>query len=477
MTTVRAPRRPTVRASTSAQRAAHGSPADRVSLEGPERHEVTDRYSQRRDDIIAAATMVFNQRGIKGASLREIAQRLHQTTTSINYYFPTKDALAAECLMRSIDMLASVARQADRLPDPRQRIAALVYGYVDVMRRVRHGHHPPVLVLSEVLSIPAPHAEAVRKRYREMYRSIRSLLTPVTPGLSGSPALNARAHLLLSILLWMTAWLHRFEDEALAHVAETVTDLLIHGLAEKPLRPTWPQVPRRIPKPLMDAEPRLRFLRAATRLINQFGYRGASIDRISAELNLTKGAFYHHLEAKSDVVLECFRRTFAVMTLHLDAALRPRTTGTGARRLYEFCAGLVRVQLSPDDVLLRTSALQAVPPEIRSELLAGFKAFSLGLGRLIEDGIADGSLRRTDPEIAAELVSAMINSASELGRWTPDPDGTMVSRDFIRPLFNGIVEFRSALASPPARRDRSAGVSTREDPSQTPSHRDTGSSK
>ena len=36
------------------------------------------------------------------------------------------------------------------------------------------------------------------------------------------------------------------------------------------------------------------FLRAATQLINAHGYSGASVERISAELNVTKGAFYHH---------------------------------------------------------------------------------------------------------------------------------------------------------------------------------------
>jgi hypothetical protein len=38
---------------------------------------------------------------------------------------------------------------------------------------------------------------------------------------------------------------------------------------------------------------RAAYLRAATRLVNEYGYRGASVDRIAAELRLTKGSFYH----------------------------------------------------------------------------------------------------------------------------------------------------------------------------------------
>ena len=54
------------------------------------------------------------------------------------------------------------------------------------------------------------------------------------------------------------------------------------------------------------------FLMAASRQINEHGYRGASVDRISAALNVTKGAFYHHNEAKDDLVAACFRRSFGI---------------------------------------------------------------------------------------------------------------------------------------------------------------------
>src|SRR3546814_19886283 len=53
-----------------------------------------------------------------------------------------------------------------------------------------------------------------------------------------------------------------------------------------------------------------QFLRTATRLMNEVGYRGTSIDRIAAELNLTKGSFYHHLPTKDELILQCFRNSY-----------------------------------------------------------------------------------------------------------------------------------------------------------------------
>ena len=35
--------------------------------------------------------------------------------------------------------------------------------------------------------------------------------------------------------------------------------------------------------------------------MNEHGYLGASVQKISERLNVTKGAFYHHIEAKDDL--------------------------------------------------------------------------------------------------------------------------------------------------------------------------------
>ena len=50
-----------------------------------------------------------------------------------------------------------------------------------------------------------------------------------------------------------------------------------------------------------DEVTRDRFLLAATKLMNREGYRGASVDKISAELKVTKGSFYHHNADKDEL--------------------------------------------------------------------------------------------------------------------------------------------------------------------------------
>ena len=106
---------------------------------------------------------------------------------------------------------------------------------------------------------------------------------------------------------------------------------------------------------------------AATRQINEHGYRGASVDRISAASIVTKGAFYHHNEAKDELVAACFRRSFGIAReAQRRVAAMP---GTELHRLVAAVAGLIRFQLGPEGPLLRTSVLSSMPQEHQVEII------------------------------------------------------------------------------------------------------------
>ncbi|MGO7251595.1 TetR/AcrR family transcriptional regulator, partial [Rhizobium brockwellii] len=95
---------------------------------------------------------------------------------------------------------------------------------------------------------------------------------------------------------WLPMWLIRYEPYQYARVEERLLDELSNGIAAP--GSTWkPTMLDLDTHAVRSGEPgREAFLLAATRLINQLGYRGASVQRIASELNVTKGSFYHHLD-------------------------------------------------------------------------------------------------------------------------------------------------------------------------------------
>jgi AcrR family transcriptional regulator len=220
---------------------------------------------------------------------------------------------------------------------------------------------------------------------------------------------TARTHVLMEQIFWSVAWLARYDVEDYPRIAERMLDILANGLA--PEGAAW--APRPVPglAPTADSA-RETFLTAATRLINQCGYRGASVEKISAQLNVTKGSFYHHNEHKDDLVVACFDRSFDIMKRVQSAAMKQ--SGDHWQRLSSAAAALAQYQVSENGPLLRTSAISALPEPIRADMLAQWSRISDRFSAMISDGIAEGSLRPVDPVIAAQLLNATLNAAASL---------------------------------------------------------------
>ena len=181
------------------------------------------------------------------------------------------------------------------------------------------------------------------------------------------------------------------------------------------------------------------FLRVATSLVNEQGYRGASVDRISARLNLTKGAFYHHHDTKHGLISACFDRSFAVLRHTLLAAAA--AGGPAWPRACAAAAALVRFQLGTLGPLLRSStATSALPDEPqRAQLHRQQQRQTALIASLLVDGLEGGSVRPLDPAIAAQLLSSAINAAAELQRWVPGITPGDATALYTRPALLGLL--------------------------------------
>ncbi len=177
-------------------------------------------------------------------------------------------------------------------------------------------------------------------------------------------------------------------------------------------------------------------MRVATRLINEEGFRGTSVERISAALKVTKGSFYHHNDNKDDLILACFQRSFDVIRRAQAAA---DTCECGWQRLGAAAAALLKYQLSNDGPLLRITARSGLPEAEAQQTIRIMNRLSEHFAGVVVDGVADGSVRPVDPAIAAQMLNGMINASASIRRWVPEATIGNVADLYARPLFMGIL--------------------------------------
>ncbi len=397
---------------------------------------VTHKFHLRRDTIVRAAVEVLNRKGVRGMTLADVAAKIDLVPTAVMYYFHKKEELAAACFHKAIEQYESIIAQAQRGRSAREALELFVRGYFEFRRRVAAGEADQIAVYNDVRAVQDP---GVGQAYTQMFRNARSLLLK-SPEVAGLPRMdcNARTHLLLAQLFWSVVWVPRYYVEDYPRLADHMLDILENGL----LRPgcEWqPLALREVEPPLADgsSEARETFLQAATSLMNDQGYHGASVQKISERLNVTKGAFYHHLDTKDDLILACFERTLEIVRRAQHEGVR--VADNGAENLVAVSVALVEYQLSGKAPLLRTSALTSVPEEIRAGLIKEFDRASGRFSLVLSEGIADNSLRPVDAAIAAQMITALINAAAEIHSWAPGISQQNVARAHARPLFEGLL--------------------------------------
>lgn len=393
-------------------------------LDGTDARGETDRYRAKREMIVAAASEVMNEQSAKGLTFADVARRVGLNTTSITYYFKRKDDLASACFDRTLDQFETMLDAAMGLPTAPERVDHFLGAHFDRFARQAQGLEGELAGLSDLRAMDEPTRSRLMTRWRQVFRKTRDLF-----GESGNRALkdlqSARAHVLLENILWLNAWIRRYEVDQYPRVRERLMQVLRHGIAVPEAK--WTPDIWQVGEPATTGEPsRTSFLLAATRLINELGYRGASVQRIASELNVTKGSFYHHLDAKDDLVIECFKRSFETISetqRHADAS-----GGDEWHRISSTIATLLDFQFSERGPLLRTSALAALPPRVRAQMVERSNGIARRFAGMLSDGISEGSIRPLDPLIAAQAIMASQNAAFDLRKWA----GSMTPETAIR---------------------------------------------
>ncbi len=405
-----------------------------------ESEQGTKRFRAKRDAILAAAAEAINEQSAKGMTFADVARRVGLNTTSVTYYFKRKEDLAAAAFENTLESLIAMLDMAMEEATPEERVRRYLALNMDRLARIQRGEEKAFAVLSDLRATEEPMRGRLMAGWREVFRRTRLLWGP-TSSRAQTDLNGARAHVLLENTFWLPIWLTRYEPDQYGRVEERLMDVFAHGIAGKDAR--WS--PTLLDLSHDEAEPgREAFLLAATRLINELGYRGASVQKIASELNVTKGSFYHHLDAKDDLVIACYRRSFDTIA---DAQSRGEAEGGSYwHKLSSTVATLLDVQFAERGPLLRTTALSGLPVGVRNAMVDRSNGIARRYAGMMMDGIGEGSIRAVDALIAAQALMALQNAAFDMRKWASTMPRERAIAMYASTLMFGLFDDRMAKA-------------------------------
>jgi AcrR family transcriptional regulator len=79
---------------------------------------------------MTAAAQVLHRQGVERTTIADIAGAADVPVGNVYYYFKSKDELVQAALAEHAGHLAELTGELDKLPDPRERLKALVAGWV-----------------------------------------------------------------------------------------------------------------------------------------------------------------------------------------------------------------------------------------------------------------------------------------------------------------------------------------------------------
>ena len=149
-----------------------------------------------------------------------------------------------------------------------------------------------------------------------------------------------------------------------------------------------------------------KILEVSLALFNEKGYEKTTIQDIVNALGMSKGAIYHHFKSKDEIIEALSERCY-----HNDTQmelLRNASDKTGIEKLraiiYRQIQNEEKKQIDTISINLWKN-----PKIFMSGMAENLSVNSQIVERILEEGMADGSIRQQDPLCAAQVLMLLLN--------------------------------------------------------------------
>jgi len=150
-----------------------------------------------------------------------------------------------------------------------------------------------------------------------------------------------------------------------------------------------------------------RMLRAAARCFNEKGYSGSSLRDVANILGLTDAALYYYVRNKEELVYLCYVRAADVGRESLGRAISDGKNGLDI--VTRYIGYHVEVMVGERGPIAIMSEIPSLKTAHREEILAVSREHGARFERVLERGIADGSIAGCDVRMTGNAIMGALN--------------------------------------------------------------------
>ena len=186
------------------------------------------------------------------------------------------------------------------------------------------------------------------------------------------------------------------------------------------------------------AAKRRAVIRSAAGAFRRRGYHNTSMVLIAKSLGLSKAALYYYVKSKEEILYECHIMVYGAMD---EAVKSVRGKGDSGLEKLKLLYGAFAALMTRDGLALLAD-VDSLKGEYQSEVLARRGKIERAVTRIVERGMKDGSIKKSDPKVTVFFFMGALNW---LNVWY-EPGGRLSGEDitkaFVEQMSNGIATWR-----------------------------------
>lgn len=192
--------------------------------------------------------------------------------------------------------------------------------------------------------------------------------------------------------------------------------------------------PRRGPRKGVQFDNKLAYIvQAGARMFTERGYDSTSLDQIAEKVKIHKTTLYHYINNKEDILYRALMITLEGLAEVLEDAESGKAPPL--ERLRRFFNALIEVQTTDVGRCLCLIGPQPLGKKTGQEIKKQMRRLDQAVRNLISEGVADGSIRPSDPRLASAMLFGAFNWVARWyrkgGEYTPADIGKAYLNFFI----------------------------------------------